>query len=347
MILFVASVTIVITVSAFCSLSEASLYAVRIPFIRKLVEQGSAAGRLLLGFKQDIQQPIAAILILNTIANTAGAAVAGAQARQLFGQGALVWFTILFTGTVLVFSEILPKVVGVTFNRVVAPAVSMPLKAALGLLYPLVWLTESVTGLVRGQPQPIAPEDEVQQFAQMSAEEGSILPMEAELVSNVLRLNDILAKDILTPRVVVFKLPADRTVGEVREQVSSLPIARIPVFREADPENWIGVVLLRDILRCIAQDDFSVTLDSLAKPLHFVPESARGHALLTSFLVKRAHLFGVVDEFGAVAGVITLEDVLESLLGKEIVDETDTTVDLRDAARKRREELLRGHSDDS
>ncbi len=347
MILFVASVTIVITVSAFCSLSEASLYAVRIPFIRKLVEQGSAAGRLLLGFKQDIQQPIAAILILNTIANTAGAAVAGAQARQLFGQGALVWFTILFTGTVLVFSEILPKVVGVTFNRVVAPAVSMPLKAALGLLYPLVWLTESVTGLVRGQPQPIAPEDEVQQFARMSAEEGSILPMEAELVSNVLRLNDILAKDILTPRVVVFKLPADRTVGEVREQVSSLPIARIPVFREADPENWIGVVLLRDILRCIAQDDFSVTLDSLAKPLHFVPESARGHALLTSFLVKRAHLFGVVDEFGAVAGVITLEDVLESLLGKEIVDETDTTVDLRDAARKRREELLRGHSDDS
>ncbi len=335
MLLLAVSIAVVLTVSAFCSLSEAGLYAVRLPYIRKLVDRGSKAGPLLLKFKQDIQQPIAAILILNTIANTAGATVAGAQARELFGEGVLIWFTIAFTLSVLFLSEILPKVIGVTFNKIVAPAVSVPLQAVLVLLFPMVWLTETVTRAIRGQPQPMAPEDEVQQMAKISAEEGSILPMEADLVHNVLRLNDVRAREILTPRNVVFKLPGDVTVAEVRDQVLHLPFTRIPVHAEGDPEHWEGVVLLRDILRCIANDEFSTTLGSLAKPLHFVPESTSGHTLLAEFLRERAHLFGVLDEFGSVMGVVSLEDVLESLLGTEIVDETDTTVDLRDAARQR------------
>lgn len=342
MLLFVVSVTIVLTVSAFCSLSEAGLYAVRLPYIRKLVDRGSHSGRRLLRFKEDIQQPIAAILILNTVANTAGATIAGAQARDLFGQNALIWFAIVFTLSVLFFSEILPKVVGVTFNRIVAPAVSMPLQAVVVALYPLVSITDAITRTIRRQPERIAPEEEVQQFAQMSAEEGSILPMEAELVQNVLRLNEVRAKQILTPRTAVFRLAADQTVGEVRDQVATLPFARIPVHAADDPENWDSVVLLRDIFRCLAQDQFSTTIASLAKPLHVVPDSVDGHTLLTTFLLRRAHLFGVVDEFGSVVGVVTLEDVLESLLGKEIVDETDTTVDLQESARRRRGQLLEG-----
>lgn len=342
MLLLAISVTVVLTVSAFCSLSEAGLYAVRLPYIRKLVDRGSKAGPRLLRFKENIQQPIAAILILNTTANTAGATIAGAQARELFGEGVLFSFTLLFTLSVLLFSEIVPKVIGVTFNRIVAPLVSLPLQGVLVALFPMVWLTEAVTRALRGQPQPVAPEDEVQQLARISAEEGSILPLEADLVHNVLRLNDLRARDIVTPRNVVFRLRSDATVIGVREQIMNLPFARIPVHAADDPEQWEGVVLQRDILRCIANGQEATTLGSLAKPLHFVPETASGHALLTAFLRERAHLFSVLDEFGHVMGVVTLEDVVEALLGAEIVDETDTTVDMQDAARKRRGKLFGG-----
>lgn len=340
MLVFVVSVTVVLAVSAFCSLSEAGLYAVRLPYVRKLVDSGSKAGHILLKFKNDIQQPIAAILILNTVANTAGATIAGAQARQLFGEGAVIGFATLFTASVLFFSEILPKVAGVTFNRIVAPAVSVPLRFVVVMLFPLIWLTEAITRAIRRQPQPIAPEDEVSQFARISAEEGSILPIEAELVHNVLRLNDVRARNILTPRKVVVRLSARQTVGEVRDVVATVSFARIPVYSEGDPENWTGVVMLRDILLCIAQNRLSTQIGALAKPLHFVPDRVRGHVLLKTFLVERAHLFGVIDEFGSVVGVVSLEDVLESLLGTEIVDESDTTVDLQESARLRREKLL-------
>jgi magnesium and cobalt exporter, CNNM family len=341
MLVFAISVVLVLTVSAFCSLSEAALYAVRLPYVRVLAESGRGAGKVLLQFKQNMQRPIAAILILNTIANTAGATIAGAQARSLFGEGAVTIFAVLFTLSVLLLSEILPKVIGVTYNRVIAPGVSIPLRGALLALAPLVWLTDAVTRLVSGaKPQPIATEDEVEQFAQMSAEEGSILPEEAELVRNVLQLNEVRAKQILTPRTVVYKLPKGQTVEQLRNTAGSLPYSRIPVYDDDDPEHWIGVVIRRDILARLASGKTNVTVGSLAKPLHFVPGNMLGHKLLREFLARRAHLFGVLDEFGSVAGVVTLEDILESLIGEEIVDETDTAVDLQETARQRGGRLL-------
>ena len=310
------------------------------PFVWGVTDPAGRAGRLLLGFKSDIQRPIAAILILNTIANTAGATVAGAQARSLFGDAAVPLFATLFTLAVLFLAEILPKVIGVTYSRTVAPAIAVPLHALIIPLSPLIWATQAVTRLVRRRPQPVAPEDEVQQFAQMSAEEGSILPEEAALVKNVLRLNEVRAQDILTPRNVVFKLPATHTVHDLRDVVGTLPYSRIPVYDHDDPEHWTGVVNRRDLLQAFAENKANVAVEPMAKPLHFVPSSMRGHTLLREFLGRREHLFGLVDEFGSVAGVVTLEDVLESLLGEEIVDETDTTVDLQAAARQRRGELL-------
>jgi CBS domain containing-hemolysin-like protein len=344
MSLFIASIVTVLVVSAFCSLAEAGLYAVRLPYVRQLVDQGSVAGEVLLKFKQDIQRPIAAILILNTVANTAGAAIAGAQARALFGESALIWFAVMFTVGVLFLSEILPKVIGVTYNRIVAPLVSVPLQFVLLALTPVVWLTEAATRAVRRTPPPVAPEDEVHQMATISAEEGSILPVEAGLVQNVLRLNEVKARHILTPRNVVFKLPAGQPVSELREAVGTLPFARIPVHDDDDPDHWLGVVLRRDIIRCLAQGQHDVTIRELTKPIHFVPETILGHTLLSEFLRRRAHLFGVLDEYGNAAGVVTLEDVLESLLGEEIVDETDTSVDLQAEARARLSELLDAQS---
>lgn len=338
---FTLTVLSVLAVSAVCSLSEAALYSVRLPYVRRLAESGSGAGVLLASFKRNMEQPISAILILNTAANTAGAAIAGAQARILFGEAALVWFSAGFTAAILFLSEIVPKVLGVVYNQGISRSIARPLSIVIQALRPLIWLIHHITKLLKPSgPVLSAPEEEVRHMAMISAEEGSILRYEAELVKNVLRLDEVRAHDIMTPRPVVMKLAANMTLREVAAKVKAWTHTRIPIYDADDPEVWVGMVLSRDILTRLANDDFQVTLDSLKKPLHFVTEKARGHVLLKAFLKRRTHLFGVVDEYGSVTGIVTLEDVLESLIGEEIVDEVDTAVDMQEVAKLRRQRHL-------
>ncbi|MGD8727752.1 MAG: hemolysin family protein [Gemmatimonadales bacterium] len=333
--LLIASVAVVLIVSALCSLSEAALYAVAPAYVRQLDESGVPSGKLLLRFKEHIGRPITAILILNTIANTAGAVVAGAQARYLFGASAVVWFSAVFTVAVLVLAEIVPKVLGVAHSRTVARRIAIPLELLVRALSPVVWLTQWFSKAVAESREPVAPESEVHRIADLSAEEGSILPKEATLVKNVLKLDEVRTRDIMTPRTVVFRKPDNLTVRDMAPDAGTLPHARIPIHDEKDTDNWTGVVLRRDILAALARDEFEATLTSLARPLLFVPDTLRGHELLSQFLHRRRHLFGVIDEFGNIIGIVTLEDLLEELIGEEIVDETDKVVDTREVARKR------------
>ena len=336
MTLFLASVTTVIVVSCFCSLSEASIYAVRRPYIRGLAETGSSAGRVLDGFKQNMERPISAILIVNTVANTAGAAVAGAQARALFGPESLIWFSIVFTLAVLFVSEIIPKIMGVVYSRPVARAVALPWAGAIRLLTPVVWAVEYASGWLKpNEPVMAAPEEEVVQLTRLSAEEGSILAIEATLVSNVFRLNDVTAGDIMTPRPVVFRLADNMTLADVADSVDEWHYSRIPIHAAGDAERWTGWVRTQDILSGLADDLFEMKLDDLSRPITFVTLGTPGHKLLAEMIERRTHLVGVVDDFGGVAGVVTLEDVIETLLGTEIVDEFDATVDLQELARQR------------
>lgn len=348
MTLFIVSVALVLLVSALCSLTEAALYSVRRAYVRQLAASGSRAGKILLHFKENMEQPITAILIINTAANTAGAAVAGAQAAKLFGDQtpfgipAVVLFSVLFTIAVLLFSEIMPKVAGVSYGTTIARLASIPLAAVIRALKPLVWAVQSVSKVVRRRsPVPQAPEEEVRQIALLSAEEGSILPLEAKLVRNVLALNEVRARDIMTPRTVVFSLAAGTPVAEVGEQIMAVPYTRIPIWDE-DPENWTGIVLKHDILACLARDEFDTRLESIKKPLGFVPEGALGHRLLHTFIQGRRHLLAVVDEYGGILGVVSLEDVMESLIGAEIVDETDLFADMQQVARRRGALRLKG-----
>ena len=347
MFLLVASVATVLVVSALCSLTEAALYSVRTPYVRQLADSGSRAGKLLVGFKRNMERPITAILIINTVANTAGSAVAGYQAAQLFGDVKCAGFSavLVFSGTltlsVLLFSEILPKVAGVSYGNVVARWISVPLSMMIWIMLPLVWLVQGVARLVqRDSPAPIATEEEVYQIALLSAEEGSILPLEAALVRNVLQLNEITAREIMTPRTVVYTLASSTPLAEIRDELAAMPYTRIPIYRDG-PDDWIGQVLKPDILACLARDEFETSLETLRKPLVFVPETLPGHRLLSTFLAQREHLLGVVDEYGGVLGVVSLEDVLESLIGQEIVDETDLIVDLQKVARSQGTRRLR------
>jgi len=333
--LFITAVILVVIVSALCSLSEAALYAVAPGYVRQLSESGSTQGRVLARFKQNMGPPITAILIMNTVANTAGASVAGAQARMLFGESALLWFTALFTLAVLVLSEIMPKVIGVSRNRAVSRTLAVPIAWLVKLLWPFVRLTQRFSAVLAGGREPVAPESEVRRIADLSAEEGSILESEAALMKNVLMLDEIKARDIMTPRTVVFKQPDSLTVEAMSKDAWALPHARIPIHNADDTDDWTGLVLRTDILASLGRDQFDKTLASLARPLTFVPETLAGNRLLSLFIKRRKHLFGVIDEYGDIIGIVTLEDVLESLLGEEIVDETDRVVDLREVARKR------------
>lgn len=334
MTVFLVSVFTVITVSAICSLSEASIYAVRRPFIRTLTQSGRLSGRVLEGFKDNMERPIAAILIVNTAANTAGASVAGAQAVRLFGPESFLWFSALFTMAVLLISEIFPKILGVVYSRPIAQAVSIPWRGVIFLLTPLVWTVEKASTLVKPQGQVFAaPEEEVMQFAQISADEGSISIEEAVMVRNVLALNDLRARDVMTPRTMVFRLESTMTLAEVHGRSEGWTHTRIPIFNPEEPDSWTGLVRVTDILAKVAAGADDLTLEALALPLHVVPAETRGHVLLNRFIEERSHLFAVVDEFGGMAGVVSLEDVVESLIGREIVDEVDKVADLRAAAR--------------
>lgn len=345
MTIFIFSVLTVLLASAICSLSEAAIYAVRMPFVRQLAASGSRAGGILTHFKENMERPIAAILIINTAANTAGAAIAGAQARLLFGEGALIWFSIIFTLAVLFLSEIIPKVAGVVYNRPVAKLIAQPWAVGIKLLTPLIWLTQRVSRLLKPSVSVLAPEDEVHHFAMMSAEEGSIMQYEAEMVSNVLRLDRLSASELMTPRPVVFKVASDTSLRDVAKTIADWPHSRVPIYDSEDPDSWKGFVLARDVLAALAEDRFDTTIGEFCKPLAFVAEDAPGHELLKSFLKRRTHLFGVVDSFGDISGVVSLEDVLESLIGEEIVDESDEAVNMQEVARRRRREVFGELSD--
>lgn len=296
MLTLLLSIVIVIVVSGVCSLAEAALYAVRMPYVRQLAESGSKAGARLAELKRNIERPITAILVVNTAAHTAGAAIAGAQALELFGEASVVWFSVGFTLAVLFLSEILPKIAGVAYSRTIARAIAAPLHAAIVILYPAVWLTQQGSRfLQRRHPEPNASEEDVEHMAAISAEEGSILPVEAQWVKNALRLNRVTATDIMTPYANIYHLPSSLTVREVAQQAPQWRFARIPVHPGDSPGAWNGVILRRDVLARLAADEFETTLKSLSTPLDFVPDSMPAHLLLREFLRRRKHLFGVRD----------------------------------------------------
>ena len=253
----------------------------------------------------------------------------------------MIWFSVVFTLAVLFLSEIIPKVAGVVYNRHVATAIAAPWAVTVKILFPLIWLTQHVSRFLKPDESVIAPEEEVHHFAMLSAEEGSIMQHEAEMVSNVLRLDQVKTRDVMTPRPVVFKLASDTTLGQLSRKITEWNHTRVPIFDPNDPDSWKGFVFARDVLAGLAADRFDSTLEQFCKPLFFVSEDTPGHVLLRTFLKRRTHLFGVVDTYGDITGIVTLEDVLESLIGEEIVDETDSAVDMQEVARRRKQDLFR------
>jgi len=330
----VLTVGLAILISAVCSLFEAVLYSVPLRHVEAMIENGKFGGKTFKRLRLNIDRPIAAILSLNTIANTAGAAFAGVAATAVFGQQWLGYFSAAFTLAILVLSEIIPKTAGVAYARSLAGPVAYSLKGMVWIMAPVIWLTGRITRLIgrRNQNEAVTAE-EIQVMARLSLRTGGIKVFQEQAILSVLTLQEKAAKDVMTPRTVIFSLNQHLKISDAVKAAGRWEHSRIPVF-DKSPEDVVGIVHTRDILVSLADGNTEDCLKNLMRPIHFVAETARLNMVLGEFLELKQHLFAVIDEYGGLAGLISLEDILEEILGREIVDESDQVVDKQELARK-------------
>jgi len=333
LLLLIFYVAFALLVSFLCSILEATILSVSNSYIKGLVNEGRKSGLLLKKFKSDIDQPLAAILTLNTIANTLGATGAGAQAQKVFGNKWITLFAVCLTLAILFFSEIVPKTIGAVYWRKISPACSYILNFITILLYPFTILTSWVTGKLKPKdiPKLSMYRQEIEMLAEIGEDRGALTGWEQKVIKNILRLDKIKLREIMTPRTVVLSYQKDMTVGELLQKEKVLSFSRIPLYDE-DHDDMIGMVLRPDILEKAAQDQDDITLESIMRPLHAVPESLSVAKSIELFIKRQEHIFLVIDEYGGTAGIVTMEDTMEALLGTEIVDETDTVEDMQKLA---------------
>lgn len=339
MLELIVAVGVAVFVSMFCSVAEAALYSMSWADIEKLKDSGSKSAKLLHKLRSNVDEPITAILTLNTCAHTAGAAVAGWAWANLYGKETLWFFTVAFTVIILIFTEILPKTIGVVYSDRIAPPLARPLRGLVWLFRPVIIVMGILSRVVsRKDSKPDHTEDDIRAIVSLTRRSGVIKPYEEKSIRNILSLDSKTVEMIMTPRTVVFTLPAEMTVAEARGKHTEWPHSRIPVWDD-DPEDVVGVVYRREVLEALADDRDDLKMVDIMRPVRFVLETVTLDKLLVQFLGSRLHLCVVLDEYGGVAGVVTLEDVLEEILGSEIVDETDQVVDMRQLARTQRDEL--------
>jgi CBS domain containing-hemolysin-like protein len=329
-----------VIVSALCSIIEAVLYSVPQSQVEVMARSGKKSGLTLKKLKKNIQQPITAILTLNTIANTMGAAVAGASAAVVFGEENLVWFSIFFTLAILLFSEILPKTAGVAYAKNLAAWIAIPLNSLVKIMSPLIWLCQTVTRLIpKQEKEALVSIEEIEQVAVLGRISGEIDPQQERVIANILKLQDKNVRRVMTPRTVVFSLSEHLTIEEALERKEQWSRhSRVPVY-DKDQDDVVGIVLSRSILLSLSEGRQDQKLSALMQPVHFVPEAAPLNRILMEFFEHRIHLFVVVDEYGSVTGVISLEDIIEEIVGREIIDESDKAGNLREYARHRKKLL--------
>lgn len=321
-------------VSFLCSLLESVLLSVTPSFIGAKQAEGDPVGDRLFALKEDVDRSLAAILSVNTIANTVGAVGVGAQAQTVFGDGAVAVVSAILTLAILFASEIVPKTVGATHWRFLAPWMARVLPVLILVAYPLVVMAR---GLMRAlspdQAPPQLSREEMTAMTELGYEEGIVERGESHLLQNVLRFGDLMVNDIMTPRTVLHAFDETMTVEEYMKEDPDSVFSRIPVYRD-DVDNITGYVLKNDVLLEVARDRFSSRLEELRRDVPFVPEHQSVRELFEFLVGQQQHIAMVVDEYGGIAGVVSMEDVVETLLGMEIVDESDQEQDMRELARK-------------
>ena len=327
MLLFISAVSVVLVVSFLCSIFESVLLSLTRPQVEVLVQQGRRSGRLLARFKENMDSPIAAILILNTAAHTVGAAVAGASYENVFDAGTLWLFSILFTLAVLFFTEIIPKTLGVTYATMLASPVAHGINWLTPVLHPLVVLSEKVSRSLRGDVEvPVTTPEEIRLLAMLGRSKGDVGVTTAGLVVGATQLRHLQAHDVMLPREDVRFLSTDMSRDEAMDLIRGSGHSRFPLSTTRELDDVTGVVLAKDLLYWLLRhEDGEIDWPSLAKEALIVPPTAPLLQLLRTYQDNRRHMAIIVDEYGVVEGLATLEDVLEEIVG-DIFDESDVPV---------------------
>lgn len=338
MTLLVIYVLLALGVSFMCSILEASLLTVTPTQVQAGKAEDHRWAHVYETLKEDIDRPLAAILTLNTVAHTMGAAGAGAQYAKVFGYGTEALFAVALTAAVLILTEIIPKTIGARYAVGVAPFVAGVMPFLIKALAPLVWLSQQITRIItRGRPAPLPRHrDELMTVARMGEDSGQLDPGESRVLHNVLQLGEVRAADIMTPRTVVFALPEDTTLDAFVEAVADSPFTRIPVHADSDRAELTGFVLKGEALMRHIRDGegrATTTLAELARPIASTLDKMPVDRLFRHLISEGHQILAVVDEYGTVVGIVTLEDVVETVFGFEIVDELDTIEDLGAYAR--------------
>ena len=335
-----------ILVSALCSTLEATLLSTPLSYITGLEDQGVKGAKRLKKLKQHSDRPISAILCLNTIANTVGASIVGSLVYEVYGDAIVGIFSTVFTLAILIFSEIIPKTIGTSYWRTLALPASAIINGMIFITFPLVWVLEKLTGLISSRStQSSVSREDISAMVSVATEEEVIEKEEKKMIQNLLKLDELTAHEIMTPSAVVEMAEGNMTIREFYD--SELSHSRIPVYDEENDEYVIGYVLRQEILEKMAEDKFSTRLNDIIRPILSFSEEDSVADIWEKFLEKKEHISVILDEYGSVRGIVTLEDVIETMLGHEIVDEKDEVVDMQEYAKeqweKAQKEMMRAN----
>ncbi len=337
MVLLIVYVLLALGFSFLCSVLEAVLLSISPSYVAQVESEKPRLGIRLRRLKNEVDRPLAAILSLNTIAHTVGAVGAGAQATAVFGKAYVGIISALLTFLVLLVSEIIPKTLGALYWRRLTPIVVHILGPLTLSMWPLVKMSEGLTRLFKSDKTVmVVGRDEILALAGQGGEKGVLSESETRILKNLFHLRKIRAEDIMTPRTVVFSLEESLTIAQVREAYPELRFSRIPVYA-GKPDDVVGFVLKSDLLLFAAerQDQTKLSDSSLKRPVTVVLNNMRLLELFERMTDAQNHLAIVVDEYGGVEGLLTMEDLIETLIGLEIVDESDAVRDMRELARQK------------
>lgn len=334
MTLLIIYVSIALSVSFLCSVMEAVLLSVSTAYVAQLGKESPLVGNKLREFKDDIENPLAAILSLNTIAHTIGAAGAGAQAAHIFGDQFVGIISGILTLLILIFSEIIPKTLGAVYWRNLAPTIVRLLLPTIWIMWPLVKLSQFMAKLItRGKKNELINREEFKALTDLGAEEGIFSEQESHILKNLLKFRKLRVSDIMTPSNVVFDLDETYTINDILLRFPRIQFSRIPVFTD-HPDNITGFVLKSTILTKALENQGTTQLKSIKRSILAIPESIKLYPLFNKLINERSHIAVVIDEYGGTAGIVTMEDVIETVLGMEIMDEIDRIEDMQKYARE-------------
>ena len=324
---------IAIALSALCSTLEATLLSTPLSYVTGLEEQGIKGAQRLKRLKQNPDRPISAILCLNTIANTVGASIVGSLVYEVYGDALVGIFSTIFTFAILIFSEIIPKTIGASYWRSLAIPASAIINMMIFISFPLVWVLEKLQRLISSKSNQVSvSREDISAMVSVATEEEVIETEEKKMIQNLLKLDEITAHEIMTPSTVVEMAEGQMTIREFYD--SDLTHSRILVYDEDNDEYVIGYVLRQTVLEEMAEDKFSTTIREISRPILTFPENEPVGNIWEKFLEKKEHISVIIDEYGTFRGIVTMEDVIETMLGQEIVDETDEVVDMQEYAKE-------------